>query len=213
MPSCLNSQCISAITSLFDLPTLITLPSRPILVNDIVSPVFKFCLRGCCQCQRLISTGRYAAELLALTCSWGRFQHGVPCGHAIAVTKGYHDPAGGLHHSVCDFVAYNLTVPAFRATYTAPMLLVEIAGLQPRNGMLCRAPLFKKARGRPQVARLAAGERAHELLLSMGPYGTFRTIYTTPLLPLSPRIQYPALSSSACRPLNAGAAYVSRVGE
>ena len=39
------------------------------------------------------------------------------------------------------------------------MPLVEITGLQPRNDMLCRAPLVKKERGRPQVARLTAGEQ------------------------------------------------------
>ena len=111
-------------------------------------------------CQKLINTVRYAVDLLARTCSCGRFQHDdVPCGHATAVIRGYHDPAGGLHRSVRDFVAHNLTVPAFRATYTAPMPLVEITGLQPRNDMLCRAPLVKKARGRPQVARFTAGEQ------------------------------------------------------
>ena len=36
---------------------------------------------------------------------------------------------------------------------------VEIAGLLPRNDMLCRAPLIKKARGRPQATRLTAGEQ------------------------------------------------------
>ena len=98
--------------------------------------------------------------MLARTCSCGRFQHDdVPCGHAIAVIQGYHDPAGGPHRSIRDFVAYNLTVPAFRATYATPMPPVEIAGLQPRNDMLCRAPLIKKARGRPQAARLASGEQ------------------------------------------------------
>ena len=56
-------------------------------------------------------------------------------------------------------LSHALTVPAFRATHAAPMLLVEIAGLQPRDGMLVQAPLFKKARGRPQVARLTAGEQ------------------------------------------------------
>ena len=73
--------------------------------------------------------------------------------------QGYHDPAGGPRRSVRDFVVYNLTAPAFRATYAAPMPPVEIAGLQPRNNMLCRAPLIKKARGRPQTARLTSGEQ------------------------------------------------------
>ena len=35
---------------------------------------------------------------------------------------------------------------------------VEIAGLQPCNDMLCRAPLIKKARGRPQDSRPTTGE-------------------------------------------------------
>ena len=96
---------------------------------------------------------------LARTCSCGRFQHGdVPCGHATAIIPGYRDPTGGPRRSVRDFVAYNLTVPAFRATYAVPMPPIDIAGLQPRNDMLCRAPLIKKARGRPQAARLTARE-------------------------------------------------------
>ena len=67
------------------------------------------------------------------------------------VVQDYHDPAGGPRRSVRDFVTYNLTVPAFRATYTVPMLPVGVAGLQPHNDMLCRAPLIGKTRGRPQA--------------------------------------------------------------
>ena len=35
------------------------------------------------------------------------------------------------------FVAYNLTVPDFSATYVAQIAFAEIAGLQPRNDMHC----------------------------------------------------------------------------
>ena len=43
------------------------------------------------------------------------------------------------------------------------MLLVEIATLALYKNEPCRAPLFKKARGRPQTARLAAGEQRARL--------------------------------------------------
>ena len=102
--------------------------------------------------------------------------------------------------------AYRLTVPAFRATYTAPMPLVEIAGLQPRDDMLCRAPLFKKARGRPQVARFTAGEQRAQVAASMGPYGTFRSAYSA-----APAVTKKDTISSASRPLNAAAAYIDQV--
>ena len=43
------------------------------------------------------------------------------------------------------------------------MLLVDVDGLELQGETDCRAPLFKKARGRPQTARLTAGEqRARE---------------------------------------------------
>ena len=107
----------------------------------------------------LIYTGRHAVDLLARTCSCGRFQHdGVPF--------------RAIHRSV-------RTVPAFRAIYTAPMPLVEIAGLQSRDDMICQAPVFKKARGRPlKLPALLLESREHELLLSMGPYGTFRSAFS-----------------------------------
>ena len=85
------------------------------------------------------------------------------------VHNSYHDPAGGLHRSARDFVTYNLTVPALRATYAVPMPLVEIAGFRPRNDMPYRAPLFKKARGRPQIARLTAGEQRARVAAFNGP--------------------------------------------
>ena len=77
------------------------------------------------------------------------------------------------------------------------MPLVEIAGLQPRNDMPCRAPLFKKARGRPQVARLTAGER--------------------PILPTSTMSEGSAMQSGIFRPVVQGnhnsAASFSALGE
>ena len=98
-------------------------------------------------------------------------------GHATAVIQDFRDPAGGLHHSLCDFVAYDPTVPAFRATYV-PTPLVKIAGLQLRSGILCRAPLVKKARGRLKSPVLLLKSREHNLVLSMWPYRIFRTAYT-----------------------------------
>ena len=81
------------------------------------------------------------------------------------------------------------------------MPLVEIAGLQPRNGMLCQTPLTKRhevalkppVTSEEQRARVAAFNGALQNIF--GPH--------TALLPLSSgRTQYPALSSSACRPLD-----------
>ena len=70
----------------------------------------------------------------------------------------YQDPASGQRRSARDFVFYNLTLEAFKATYVEPMLPVEVEGFEPRGDNDCRAPLFKKARGRPQTTRLTAGE-------------------------------------------------------
>jgi hypothetical protein len=56
-------------------------------------------------------------------------------------------PRGGARRSARDFVAYNLTVPAFRATYAAPMPPVDIGALQPRPEMRCRCPILKKPGG------------------------------------------------------------------
>ena len=48
------------------------------------------------------------------------------------------------------------------------MPLAGIAGFQLRNDMLCRAPLYKKARDRPQVARLNAGEQRARVIAFNG---------------------------------------------
>ena len=75
----------------------------------------------------------------------------------------YRDPAGGQRRSARDSIPYNLSLEAFKAAYAEPMLPVEVEGLEPQGDNDCRAPLFKKARGWPQTARLIAGEqRARE---------------------------------------------------
>ena len=106
----------------------------------------------------------YVVDLLASTCTCGHFQYNdIPCGHAIAVIQEYRDPAGDQRRSARDFIPYNLTLETFKAAYAEPMLPVEVEGLEPQGDNDCRAPLFKKARGRPQTARLTAGEqRARE---------------------------------------------------
>jgi hypothetical protein len=92
----------------------------------------------------------YVVDLEARTCTCGHFQfNDVPCGHAIAVIeyKPAVTPEGGARRPARDFVAYNLTVPAFRATYAAPMPPVDIGALQPRPEMRCRCPILKKPGG------------------------------------------------------------------
>ena len=102
----------------------------------------------------------YVVDLLARTCTCGHFQYNdIPCGHAIAVIQTYQDPAGGQCRSARDCVSNNLTLEAFKATYIEPILPVEVEGLEPQGDNDCRAPLFKKARGRPQTTRLTAGEQ------------------------------------------------------
>ena len=51
------------------------------------------------------------------------------------------------------------SLEAFKATYAEPMLSFEVEGLEPRGDNVCRAPLFKNARGRPQTTRLTADEQ------------------------------------------------------
>ena len=108
----------------------------------------------------------YVVDLEARTCTCGHFQYDdIPCGHAVAVIQTYRNPDGAqARRSARDFVAFNLTLAAFRATYDGPaMPPVEIATLAPQENEPCHAPLFKKARGRPQTARLTAGEQRARL--------------------------------------------------
>jgi hypothetical protein len=102
----------------------------------------------------------YAVDLHQRTCSCGRFQYNdVPCGHAIAVIQGFRaagneDP----QRSARDFVSYNLTVAALKATYARVIPPVDITNLQPQEEFPCQPPRFRKLRGRPQTKRLTAGE-------------------------------------------------------
>ena len=108
----------------------------------------------------LSSQGKWYVDLLASTCTCGHFQYSdIPRGHAIAVIQTYRDPAGGQCRSAREFIPYSFTLEAFKATCAEPMLLVDVDGLEPQGENDCRAPLFKKARGRPQTARLTAGEQ------------------------------------------------------
>ena len=61
----------------------------------------------------------YAVDLHRRTCSCGRFGYNdVPCGHAIAVIQGFRAAGNeGPQRSARDFVSYNLTVAALKATY------------------------------------------------------------------------------------------------
>jgi hypothetical protein len=106
----------------------------------------------------------YVVDLEEHTCSCGRFQfHDVPCGHAIAIIQAANRGAPR------NFIPYNLTVAAMIATYATAMPPIDIANLEIRRmplgedewagQPLCRPPLFKKPRGRPQTARLTAGEQ------------------------------------------------------
>ena len=113
-------------------------------------------------------------DFLQRTCSCGHFQYsGVPCGHAFAVIRAAERGAPR------DLVPYDLTVPSLHAAYAVPMVPVEIAGLEVRYAIsnpaddeagaalertpLCRAPNFKKPRGRPQTARARQVNREHVL--------------------------------------------------
>lgn len=89
------------------------------------------------------------------------------------------DPASGPRSSVRDFVTSTAT---FRATYAVPMPHFEIAGSQPRNGILCRAPFIKKARGHPQAARLTAGEQRARV--AAFPLSYKKTPYLSPMRPI-----------------------------
>jgi len=101
----------------------------------------------------------YAVDLQERTRSCGWFQYNdIPCGHAVAVIQGFHAPVEEPPRSARDFVAYNLTIAAFKATYVEAMPPVDIMGLQPMDNFPCHPPLFKKNRERPQTNRLTAGE-------------------------------------------------------
>ena len=91
----------------------------------------------------------------------------MPCGHAIAVIQTYRSPDDAqARRSARDLVACNLTVATFHVTYGGPVLPpVETATLAPYENDPCRAPLFKKARGRPQTARLLLESKERDLLL------------------------------------------------
>ena len=94
-----------------------------------------------------------------------------------------------------------MTVSAFRATCAAPMPQVGIAGLQPRNDLLYRAPVSRNAPGRPETAHLTSGEQRARVSAFNGAEQN-----------IPDRIQhcsrahqegqYPARPSSACVPLD-----------
>ena len=108
----------------------------------------------------------YVVDLDARTCTCGHFQYDdIPCRHAVAVIQNYRSPDGAqARRSARDFVTYNLTLAAFRTTYDGPVMPpIGIATLALHENEPCHAPLFKKARGRPQTARLAAGEQRARL--------------------------------------------------
>ena len=123
----------------------------------------------------------YVVDLEAHTCTCHHFQYDdIPCGHAVAVIQTYRSPEGALaRRSARDFVSYNLTLAAFRATYDGPVMPpVEIATSTLHEDELCYPPLFEKARGRPQTARLTAGEQRRDLLLTMGYWGVSLIVYS-----------------------------------
>ena len=49
------------------------------------------------------------------------------------------------------FIPYNITLKGFKATYAEPMPPVKVEEPEPQGDNGCRAPLFKKARSRPQT--------------------------------------------------------------
>ena len=56
----------------------------------------------------------------------------------------YRDPAGGQRRPAPEFMPYNLTLEAFKATYAEQMLSVDADGLEPQAENDCRARLSKK---------------------------------------------------------------------
>jgi hypothetical protein len=106
----------------------------------------------------------YHVDLLRRTCSCGRFQyHHIPCGHAVAVIQQFRPPAPSPQRNPRDYIPYNLTVAAMVATYSQSLPPIDVGALQAPPGdpalWECRPPLFRKAKGRPQTARLTAGEQ------------------------------------------------------
>ena len=124
-----------------------------------------------------ISRKRYLVDFEVRACTCDNFQYGdIPCGHADAVIQTYRSPDGAqARRSARDFVAYNLALTAFRVTYDFP---VEIATLAPHENEPCRTPLFKKARGRSQTARLTAGGQERYLRLTMGRWRVSLIVYS-----------------------------------
>jgi len=106
----------------------------------------------------------YQVDLLRRTCSCGCFQyHDILCGHAVAVIQRFRPLAPSPQRSPRDYIPYNLTVAAMVATYSQSLPPIDVGALQAPTGVPalweCRPPLFKKAKGRPQTARLTAGEQ------------------------------------------------------
>ena len=83
----------------------------------------------------------------------------MPCCHAVAAIKRHYDPVASF--SVNDYVAHNLTIAAWQATYAMEMPPVEVVGLAPLDHLPCQAPVvLKKIRGRGRLRDgLNAGEQ------------------------------------------------------
>ena len=105
----------------------------------------------------------YQVDLLQRICTCGRFQYNdIPCGHAVAVIQRYRPPPPTTQCNARDYIARNLTFAAMNAIYTQVMPPVDVGGLQvPLRPELweCRPPLFKKPKGCPLTARIAAKEQ------------------------------------------------------
>ena len=110
------------------------------------------------------------SDLLVSTCICRNFQYSdIPCGHAIAaldIPQSSWWPA-----SRCTIVSYSLTLEAFR--------LIGVQGLERQGANDCQVPLFKKAPGRPQTARLAAVSREPGSLHGGGLYKISVAGYST----------------------------------
>jgi hypothetical protein len=96
-------------------------------------------------------------------CTHTLANHDIPCGRAIAVIQRFRPLAPSPQRNPRGYIPYNLAIAAMVATYSQSLPPIDVGTLHtpPGDSALweCRPPLFKKAKGRPQTARLTAGEQ------------------------------------------------------
>lgn len=90
----------------------------------------------------------FLVDLAAGTCSCRRYQeNGVPCGHAMSLIF-------AIGASVGSYLPAVLSAAQWAATYTTPLVPIDISSLETLADEICEPPVTRVPRGRPKKERV-----------------------------------------------------------